>query len=236
VIQNYNDSFPGRICVSITSREKDANVLQWCRVAMPSVGKKWGHYFLPEVGDQVLVAFENGNIERPYVIGCVPREGDAFEKSAVDANNQYKKITTRNGSTITFIDADFDGDKDQIKIHTAKDAHHVDINNENHTIKIGNKTNKTSITWDTDKSRINIDAEDKLTIKISDAEVIVNGKSNEITIKGDCIGVNAGRMLSLTCDGNTEIKGQAVMMEATGGSVMIKSGSNITLNAPSVNI
>ncbi len=236
VIQNYNESFPGRVCVQITAREDDANVLQWCRVAMPSAGKEWGHYFLPEIGDQVLVAFEYGNIERPYVIGCVPREGDKFEKKGVDANNQHKMITTRNGSTITFEDEDFDGGKDKIKIHTAKDSHIIDLDNEHETITIANRTKKTKVELNTQKSQINVLCEDKMTIKVSDATIVIDGKKNDITIKGNRVNVNASQMLSLSCDGNTSIKGQTVSMEASGGSVMIKSGSNITLNAPSVSI
>ena len=236
VIQNYNESFPGRVCVAITAREKDANVLQWCRVAMPSVGKEWGHYFLPEIGDQVLVAFEYGNIERPYVIGCVPREGDKFEKKGVDPNNQYKKITTRNGSTITFVDADFDGDKDKIQIRTAKNAHMVDIDNEKNTILIADKTKGTMVKLDTQKSRINVECDDKVSIICSDATIVIDGRKNDITIKGNRVNVKAAQMLSLSSDGNTSIKGQTVSVEASGGSLMLKSGSNVIINAPAVNI
>lgn len=236
VVQNYNENFPGRVCVAITAREDNANVLQWCRVAMPSVGKNWGHYFLPEIGDQVLVAFEYGNIERPYVIGCIPREGDKFEKTAVDANNVYKKITTRNGSTLTFVDEGFDGEKDKIRIQTAKNNHQIELDNENERITLCDKTKGTKVILDTKKSRINLQCDDKVTISVSDCEIVVNGKKNDITIKGNNVNVKAGQLLRLTSDGNTSIKGQAVSIEASGGSVMVKSGSNITLNAPSVNI
>ena len=236
VIQNYNESFPGRVCVAITAREKDANVLQWCRVAMPSAGKGWGHYFLPEIGDQVLVAFEYGNIERPYVIGCIPREGDSFEKKCVDANNQYKKITSRNGSTITFVDADFDGDKDKIQIRTAKNGHLIDIDNDKESITIADKTKNTMVKLDTRRSRINVECEDKVSIICSDATIVIDGRKNDITIKGNRVNVNAAQMLTLSSDGNTSIKGQTVSLEASGGSVMIKGGSSIILNAPAVNI
>ena len=62
VAKNYDAQMPGRVCVQIPVRDEDANELKWARLAMPSSGKKWGHYFLPEVGDQVLLAFEQGNI------------------------------------------------------------------------------------------------------------------------------------------------------------------------------
>ena len=78
VAKNYDKDMPGRVCVTIPVRDTEANELQWARVAMPSHGKGWGHYFQPEVGDQVLLAFEQGNIEKPYVIGCVPKESNSF--------------------------------------------------------------------------------------------------------------------------------------------------------------
>ena len=58
VVKNYDKDMPGRVCVSIFTRDKEANELKWARVAMPSSGSKWGHYFLPEVGDHVLVCFD----------------------------------------------------------------------------------------------------------------------------------------------------------------------------------
>ena len=116
VTKNYDKNMPGRVCVAIPSRDKDANELLWARVAMPSSGKDWGHYFLPEVGDQVLLVFEQGNIERPYIIGCIPKTADGFLKKQVDEKNQFKAITTKHGSTITFEDnaEDKKGKKDKI--------------------------------------------------------------------------------------------------------------------------
>ena len=90
VSKNYDKDMPGRVCVQIVSRDTQANELLWARVAMPSSGEKWGHYFLPEVGDEVLVAFEQGNIERPYIIGCIPKLSDQFLKKSVDEKNQIK--------------------------------------------------------------------------------------------------------------------------------------------------
>jgi len=43
----------------------------WCRMATFGAGEDRGGYFLPEVGDEVLVAFEHGDIRRPFVIGSM---------------------------------------------------------------------------------------------------------------------------------------------------------------------
>jgi len=43
----------------------------WARVAMPAAGLASGFYWIPNVGDEVLVAFEQGDINAPYIIGCL---------------------------------------------------------------------------------------------------------------------------------------------------------------------
>jgi uncharacterized protein involved in type VI secretion and phage assembly len=43
----------------------------WARMAVPMAGKNRGTYFLPEVDDEVLVAFENADPAHPYVIGAL---------------------------------------------------------------------------------------------------------------------------------------------------------------------
>jgi phage baseplate assembly protein gpV len=43
----------------------------WARVATPMVGQFAGSYFIPNIGDEVLVAFEHGDAGTPYVLGCL---------------------------------------------------------------------------------------------------------------------------------------------------------------------
>ena len=43
----------------------------WARVATPMAGKGRGFYFLPEVEDEVLLAFEHGDARFPYVLGAL---------------------------------------------------------------------------------------------------------------------------------------------------------------------
>lgn len=69
VVKNYDEKMPGRVCVRIPVRDKEANELQWARVAFASGGKSWGSYFIPEVDDEVLLVFEQGLIDKPYIIG-----------------------------------------------------------------------------------------------------------------------------------------------------------------------
>jgi hypothetical protein len=43
----------------------------WARVAVPMAGPTHGAYFIPNVGDEVLVAFEHGDVSAPYIIGSL---------------------------------------------------------------------------------------------------------------------------------------------------------------------
>lgn len=80
----------------------------WIRMATPHAGADRGMLFLPEVGDEVLVAFEQGDPERPYIIGSLwnkvdqaPR--DDFWGGEFDPND-VKRIVTKSGHRIQIVD------------------------------------------------------------------------------------------------------------------------------------
>jgi phage baseplate assembly protein gpV len=60
----------GRVKVRLESIDA-SDSLPWARVAVPFAGLLSGHYFIPGVGDTVLVAFEHGDVNAPYVIGSL---------------------------------------------------------------------------------------------------------------------------------------------------------------------
>lgn len=219
VAKNYDKDMPGRVCVSIPVRDTDANELQWARVAMPSHGKNWGHYFLPEVGDQVLLVFEQGNIEKPYVIGCVAKDSNKFLKDAADQNNQYKKIITKNGNGIIFEDnAQGEGAKDKITIQTADEGHSVLLDNEKKQIVIKDKENKNRIEMKTESGHMKIQAETKLVIEVGEnIKLTMNGNNGGVTL--EC------SKLTVKSAGNTNV-------EATG--TLKASGANVTIEASSL--
>lgn len=49
----------------------DIDESTWTRIVMPMAGKDRGLHFLPEVGDEVLVAFNQGNVHDPYILGAL---------------------------------------------------------------------------------------------------------------------------------------------------------------------
>lgn len=84
----------------------------WLRIAQPYAGGGKGFSFIPEIGEEVMVDFEGGNAERPYVKGTLFNGVDNPDSSWLPGNNshnQVKAIRTRNGHTIEIHDEGNDG-------------------------------------------------------------------------------------------------------------------------------
>jgi uncharacterized protein involved in type VI secretion and phage assembly len=86
----------------------------WARIATLFAGKDRGSWFIPEVGDEVLVAFEHGDASRPYILGGLWNGTDSPPESASAANN-LKVIKSRNGVMITLDDQ---SGQEQLKLET----------------------------------------------------------------------------------------------------------------------
>jgi uncharacterized protein involved in type VI secretion and phage assembly len=79
----------------------------WARLATFMAGNNRGSWFIPDVNDEVLVAFEGGDTRRPYVVGCLWNGSDKPPESMDGAGNNYLKVLrSRNGVKITLDDHD----------------------------------------------------------------------------------------------------------------------------------
>src|SRR5215510_16339114 len=77
----------------------------WARIAAPMAGKERGIYFLPEVDDEVLVAFEHGRVDHPYVLGCLWNGQDTAPENNNDGENNHRTIKSRSGHVVRLNDA-----------------------------------------------------------------------------------------------------------------------------------
>ncbi|GAA4842611.1 VgrG-related protein [Saccharopolyspora rosea] len=93
----------GRVKVSFPGLS-DRFTSGWAPCARPMGGKGMGFYALPEPGEQVLVAFEHGDLARPYVLGSLWNDGQEPPSSNVDGENNLRLLRSRAGHTITFDD------------------------------------------------------------------------------------------------------------------------------------
>jgi uncharacterized protein involved in type VI secretion and phage assembly len=107
VMGNNDPKGMGRIWVDFPFSERRNEV--WLRVMTPDAGasgdvsKNRGMVFIPEKGDQVMIGFEFGDPNRPYVMGSLFHGKNA---AGGGQNNAVKSITTRSGIKIVFNDSE----------------------------------------------------------------------------------------------------------------------------------
>ena len=79
----------------------------WARLAVFMAGNDRGAWFIPDVDDEVLIAFEAGDTRRPYVVGALWNGSDAPpEQMDGSGQNHLKVLRSRNGVKITLDDSD----------------------------------------------------------------------------------------------------------------------------------
>ena len=75
------------------------------RVMAPMAGDRRGMHFFPEVDDEVVVAFENGNTNYPIILGAVwNNETPPPDQAQEGSSNDIRTIVTRSGHELTFDD------------------------------------------------------------------------------------------------------------------------------------
>jgi uncharacterized protein involved in type VI secretion and phage assembly len=89
--------------VQVTYPWSDSDEAYWARIATEMTGDEYGTYFLPEVGDEVLVGFEAGDRRQPYVVGSLWTP-DRTPPEENGGNNDIKAVETRAGHRIEFDD------------------------------------------------------------------------------------------------------------------------------------
>jgi uncharacterized protein involved in type VI secretion and phage assembly len=75
----------------------------WARMATLMAGKNQGTWFIPDAGVEVLVAFEAGDVRRPYIIGSM-WNATSSPPETIDKDNNKKLLRSRNGVKIILDD------------------------------------------------------------------------------------------------------------------------------------
>lgn len=136
----------------------------WARVVSIGAGNGRGFDCLPEIDDEVLVAFEHGDIHRPYIIGGVWNGKDAppvhVDDSVVDSKVRSRTFKTRTGHQIQFIEEDKGGSKAGVYIETNK-GHKIFMDDSDRSISVSSTGN---LKIDA-KGNIDISATGVITIK-----------------------------------------------------------------------
>jgi len=164
----------------------DVDESGWARIAAPMAGKERGFFFLPEVDDEVLVAFEHGDPCFPYVLGAMWNGKDAPPLTNDDGKNNVRMIKSRSGHTVKLNDED------------GKE-----------TIEIVDKSQKNSIVIDTSKNTITVTTDQDITLSAAKGTIKLDAQSVEISSSG-ATKLKAGSSMNVEASATMTVKGSTV--------------------------
>ncbi|HUW66769.1 MAG TPA: phage baseplate assembly protein V [Candidatus Nanoarchaeia archaeon] len=185
VTNNKDPEGLGRIKVKFPwLSDKDES--NWARVASLMAGKERGIFILPEIDDEVLVAFEHGDINMPYVIGSLWNGEDVPPETNSDGKNNIRMIKSRSGHVIR-----------------------IDDTQGNEKIEIVDKTEKNTITIDTKDNKISIMSEKDIEMSAPNGKITIDAQDIEIK-SSNATKIEATADMDLKASGNTNVKGATI--------------------------
>ncbi|MGB7520485.1 MAG: phage baseplate assembly protein V, partial [Spirulinaceae cyanobacterium] len=184
VTDNNDPNKWGRVRVKFPTLTEEHSSY-WARVLSPGAGGGRGLDCLPEINDEVLVIFENGDIHRPCVLGGVWNGTDATPEgvgdSVADGKVRLRTFQTRTGHKVQFTEEDKGGNKKGITLDTVY-GHKIQCNDSEKFIDIKTKSGH-EIRMDDQKNTIEI--------KKGSTSITMQTQAGAITIKGNTITLDA---------------------------------------------
>jgi uncharacterized protein involved in type VI secretion and phage assembly len=166
----------------------DGETSYWARLAMPMAGDGRGTYFLPEVGDEVLVAAENSDPSHLYVLGMLWNGQQKPPADNTDGANNARLIKSRSGHIVRFND---DKSAPEIEVKLA-DGQRVLLDGSGITI---DDAHQNSITLKASSGAIEVSAAQQLTLKAPTVSIEATASmtvksSGTLTLNGSVVHIN----------------------------------------------
>lgn len=175
----------------------------WARVVAPMAGGKRGIYVLPEADDEVLVAFEHGSLEHPYVVGALWNGKDKPPENNSDGKNDNRSFTSRSGHVVRLCDTDGD---ERIEIIDKTGDNRIVIHSSDNKISVEAKGD---IAVKSATGKITLDAQGDISITSSTGKVKIEGIGIELSSKAD-VKVQAQTTMDASANAQVNIKGAMV--------------------------
>jgi uncharacterized protein involved in type VI secretion and phage assembly len=177
----------GRVKVKLP-RFSDDEESAWARVVSFMAGASRGAVFIPEVDDEVLVAFEFGDISLPYVIGGLHSQTDQAPYANPDGANNIRVIKSRSGHIIRLDDTDG-----------------------SEKIEIIDKTGTNKIVFDASANKISIESGGDLELKAESGTLKLAAKDVEIEASGD-LKASASGDVNVEASGDMKLEGSEIAL------------------------
>ncbi|KAA6210391.1 VgrG-related protein [Streptomyces filamentosus] len=210
----------------------DEYASDWARTAQ-AAGTGGGEPYIPEVGDEVVVGFELGRLDRPYVLGGLyngqdrPSEGGAVDPTsgAVDR----RAFASKGGHRLELLDAA--GGAQGVRLRTGDGKLTIDLDQAGTVVTIGSD------------GAVRITAKEKVSITASGG-VSVDAERGALELSGDSVSVTARQgvrvdggqgEVRLATGGTVDVRGATVTVDGTQRTEL-RGGTTLSVEAPLVKI
>lgn len=185
VTDNRDPDGLGRVRVQLSWQEDGGGY--WARTAAPMSGSGYGAFFLPEVGDEVLVGAEHGDPALLYVLGMLWNGKARPPATNEDGSNDLRLIRSRSGHQLLFDDTE---GKQILELKLADGKR---------------------VTLDKDGVAIDDAAGNTVLIKSKGSEIAISSKSR-LTLKSAKVAIEADGALEIKSGGTLTLKGALVQI------------------------
>lgn len=186
VTQNKDDDGLCRVKVSYPWHDKPRESY-WARLATPMAGKERGLVMIPEVGDEVLVAFEREDLRFPYVLGALWNGKDKPPLANSDGKNDKRTLKSRKKHYLLFDD----GESGVVELAHEK-GRKIVFDDKGFVVQ-DEKGNVVKV--DSDSGAMTIEAKGQLNIKAATVTIEATGTldlkaKTTLTISGSLVNIN----------------------------------------------
>ncbi len=195
IVTNNNDPKGiGRVQCQFAWQKVTGETTPFIRSVLPYTGTNKGMYFIPEVGEEVLIGFEGNHAEKPFIMGSM-YNGEHTPSDWQSDKNNIKAIRSNSGHTITLDDTK---GKEEIRIYDKEGS------------SIIYKTHEKSVSIHTPETltisakNIHISAEENISMS-ANGTITTQAEKNITTITKEEITVQADQSILLSTD-NLELK------------------------------
>jgi uncharacterized protein involved in type VI secretion and phage assembly len=178
----------GRVRLTYPWRDAD-DESDWVRVATPMAGPDRGVYLPPEVDDEVLVAFEDGDLHHPYVLGALWNGRDA--PPVEGGHTDVRLVRSRAGHEVVLDDTDDGGG---VTVTTAA-GHRVRLDDDADEVVVEDRTGGNRLRIDAGGNAVEVTATGR--VSVSAPTIELNGDGNVtveaggvLTLKGSMVRIN----------------------------------------------
>lgn len=227
VMADWDKDHPGKVQVEYLLGAGGEMKTGWIPVMTPYGGNSYGTYHLPAAGSFVVIGFEQGNANRPVVLGCIWNQDNPIPPDT--ANEKNSRLLWKSKSGYTFF-----------------------VEEEEKKVSFSDPEGKNTFVWSTEEKSLTVDVEEKIVLKIGTEDFLTleKGKlsvtgalkiqTEGVTAKAEHISVETDKGYAVEAGQDVSVKGKNILLAPSqnttveGAKIQIKPTQGVDIKAQQI--